>query len=188
MFDGIKLVKEVGLKVGIAPVFFSGKLDEGEDVVKFCHDNDLIAAGSQVAGVGNAEAADNLLTPQEQNTLRTWMETKYPKLIFDWSLSYFFKQRCPAGKEKIGITCYGDVVGCSVNPISFGNVMQEPLAVIWERMQKFSKFTAAPPVCLSAEDPDYIDNYLAPVRQAETYPVHYKNHPLLTREKEPGLY
>jgi hypothetical protein len=103
-------------------------------------------------------------------------------------MSYFCRQQCPAGKEKIGVTCHGDVIGCSINSIGFGNIKDEPLDMIWKRMGNFSQFAANSEVCLAAENQEYIAHYLSPLKEVTTYPLYYCSHPLISPALEPRLY
>ena len=105
-----------------------------------------------------------------------------------WVFSYFLKSRCPAGKEKIGVTCYGDVIGCSYNPLCFGNIFEEPLQKVWERMGRFSQFAKDFEGCLSCEDSHYVDYYVRPVYDAAAYPVSFRDHPKINIEEEPMLF
>ncbi len=177
--------KDIGLITGLCPVFFPGRIQDGIDVIEFCTKHGYNASGGQVAAVGLAEHS-GILSPAEHDQVRNLLK-KYSRLTFDWSMSYFLKQRCPGGKEKIGITNLGDVIGCSVNPISFGNVLTEPLAKIWARMGRFSQFSKDSSVCLTAEDRHYIDNYLAPAYKSGKYPLNYDEHPMMTPDKEPTM-
>lgn len=186
VLKNIEDARSVGLKTGFSCVLFHQRLSHGEELIKYCHQHGLTVTGSQVAAVGNAELSD-LLDEEEQAKVRD-MVKRYPHLLFDWSLSYFFSQRCPGGKEKIGITCFGDVIICSVNPLCFGNVLEEPISKIWERMGSFSQISRDVPLCRAAEDHDYIKRYLEPAHQSSTYPVYYHSHPLMTPEQEPKLY
>lgn len=184
--QNVKWCQELKLVTGLAPVFFPDRMEDAVDVIDYAHRNGMCASGGQVAATGLAEQQE-LLSPEQHDFVRSLLK-KYPRLTFDWSLSYFLKIRCPAGKEKIGITCHGDVIGCSVNPISFGNVMEEPLANIWKRMGKFSQFANDSKGCLGSENLHYIKNYLAPAHKSATYPFPYTEHPLMTPEHEPKLY
>lgn len=186
VFKNLEDARAAGLLTGLSCVLFHDNLDQGEQVIDYCHRHGHIAAAGQVAAVGGAEKTE-LLTPEEQERVRA-MVKKYPRLVFDWALSYYLRPRCPGGKEKIGITSRGDVIGCSVNPISFGNVTEEPLGDIWNRMGRFSQFAKDTPLCLAAEDKYYIERFLAPAHQAESYPVHFMEHPMIDRDQEPGLF
>lgn len=189
-FDAVLSAIDSALAVGIRPmigtVFFPGKLGEGIAVQEFAKDRNLRVSGGQVAPVGAWEGKPTL-SSKEHNQVRQMLRDN-PKFTLDWALTYYLDQRCPAGKEKIAISNYGDVFGCSVNPIAFGNVRKESLRTILKRMQKFSQIRKNSRVCLSAEDKVYQKKYLRHLKAFEHYPVHYYQHPELTKGKEPELY
>jgi MoaA/NifB/PqqE/SkfB family radical SAM enzyme len=184
--ESLKLCKEAGLVTGISTTIFPNKMEEAERVIKYCHEMGINASGGQIAPVGNAEGTKTL-TGQEFKLVRDLLK-KYPRLTYDWALSYSFKQNCPAGKEKIGITCHGDVIGCSYNPISFGNILEEPLSKIWSRMGKFTQFSKDYPGCLSAEDAHYITKYLNPIYNKNSNPTSYKEHPAILESEEHQMF
>jgi MoaA/NifB/PqqE/SkfB family radical SAM enzyme len=186
VFEAVEMAKKEGLIVSLAPVFFPGKIDKGLEVVKYCEEHGLGASGTQVGAVGAWEDG-KLLAPEEHNQIRAMLK-HYPRFTLDWALSYDLTYCCPAGKEKVGITSFGDVVGCSINPLAFGNVKEEPLQTIWERMGRFSQYRKDSPVCLSAEDTAFVETYLRPLKVIAEYPVHYGNHPAITPENEQELF
>ncbi|MCE5250874.1 radical SAM protein [bacterium] len=184
--SGYEYAKKAGLITGLCPTMFPGELDKAEKVIQFCHEHGINSSGGQIAPIGCAEGFETL-SDKEYSRVRDMLK-QYPRLTYDWAFSYFLKQRCPSGKEKIGITCYGDVIGCSYNPLCFGNITSESLKKIWERMGRFSQFAKDFPGCLSAEDQYYIKNYLIPIYEKCSYPVFYSNHPFITKETEPLLF
>jgi len=62
--------------------------------------------------------------------------------------NFRLKAGCPAGIEKIYITAYGDVTPCDLIHESFGNILEEPLRVAWERMCNHPRFKAKTIHCL----------------------------------------
>ncbi len=186
VFQAVEIAKQEGLIVNLAPVFFPGNVDKGLEVVKYCQEHGLGASGTQVGAVGGWEDGE-LLSPAEHDQIREMLKI-YPRFTLDWALSYALKQCCPAGKEKIAVTTFGDVVGCSINPLSFGNIQEESLNRIWKRMGRFSQYQKDSPVCLSAEDQHFIREYLKPLKNFSEYPVHYKNHPAINKENEKKLF
>ena len=186
VMQAIEWAKSLGLIVSMAPVFFPGAVEKGVEVVKFCQKNGLGASGGQAAPVGCWEGKP-LLAPEEHDRVRSLMK-EYPRLTSDWALSYFLKMRCPAGKEKIAISTYGEVFGCSVNPISYGNVRRESLASILRRMRAFSQIKKNSPVCLAAEDTHYVEHYLRPLSEFDHYPVTIEEHPAIRPDEEPEVF
>jgi len=178
----ISWCRDEGLRVGLAPVFFPGHIDQALEVIEFCHREGLRSSGGQVAPVG--KAIDTLLLSTEEiNRIRNAVE-QYSNFAFDWSFSYFEGIRCPAGKEKVGVTMYGDVIPCSYNPIGFGNILSESLTCILKRMGSFSQFKKNYQGCLCSEDHIYIEKYLRPAALSSIYPLDCREHPEVFSEME----
>ncbi|RJP74830.1 MAG: radical SAM protein [Desulfobacteraceae bacterium] len=176
----IELAKKAGVRVFVGTVVFPGRVDVAHGVFQYCHSNNLNASVNALAPVGNAEKYSQL-SNDEFSRLREIIAT-YPKVTADWAFSYFLKQRCPGGKEKIGITCYGDVTACSYLPITFGNIYEEPLQAIWSRMENFSQFKKDFPGCLAAGDGFFRKEYLKPTYDFPTHPVSYTKLPNIYNE------
>ena len=82
----------------------------------------------------------------------------------DFSTNLSLRPGCPAAVEKIYITPYGDVLPCTFNPISFGNLRRSELAGIWKEMVAFRRRHADPDaLCLRSYDAHWIDSLLAPL-------------------------
>lgn len=184
--EAARICQDEGLFVGICTVFLPENKDSYSEVLEYCKEHGLHASLPAVAPVGNAENIEPATEEDRRHLLD--LAKKYPFLTIDWAYSYFLKARCPAGKEKIGITCYGDVIGCSLLPVEFGNIRDEPLEQIWRRLGTFSKFKRDNDRCIAAFDRDYIEKILVPARGFAENPVHYKDHPNITPETEPELF
>lgn len=85
--------------------------------------------------------------------------------------SSYFKKCCAAGREKIHVTAYGDVIPCDFIQISFGNIREEPLDIIWRRMMEVKPFRELQPVCICSLDREFIKEYLFPLEEFKTKPV-----------------
>lgn len=89
----------------------------------------------------------------------------------DFNVNLSLKVECPAGFEKVHVAPYGDVTGCSLMSVSFGNVREEPLADIVGRMRQFPHFKKRPDRCLIAVDDQFIDDYQAVASSSAVTPV-----------------
>jgi MoaA/NifB/PqqE/SkfB family radical SAM enzyme len=96
--------------------------------------------------------------------------------------SNYLKEGCPAGIEKIYISPYGDVMPCNFTHISFGNVAEERLPVIWERMLREEPFNKIHARCLVGADSRFQEQYLTPLESSRKLPMHYTEHPAFGRE------
>jgi len=83
---------------------------------------------------------------------------------------------CFGGFAQFYMTCYGDVNPCDFNPISFGNVTEEPLETIWRRMVAHPEFSPHRHSC-RMQSQRYRAKYIEPIRDEETLPVRIERLP-----------
>jgi MoaA/NifB/PqqE/SkfB family radical SAM enzyme len=112
---------------------------------------------------------DILLTSEDVRCLDRLFES-YCHLRRDLDANYQVFG-CGAMKEVLYIDCYGDVMPCPYIHASIGNVLEEPLAAIWQRGQTIDHFKAYVPICLAAEDPHFIAEHLSATHEAGRLPV-----------------
>lgn len=184
VLDLSKQAKAKGFEVCISTVISHNKLDEMVSMVNFATQNDLNVVFSLACPTGNWEhQKDALLTQDEWKIVDEYM-TDNPQIRSDWTINLSLKKECPAGREKICISPYGDVMGCGMNFISHGNVMEESLEVVWRRTCEFPPFKKRSPQCLIALDPDYLERYMFPLARFSTHPVPLAKHPATINKRE----
>ena len=83
---------------------------------------------------------------------------------------------CFGGFAQFYMTCYGDVNPCDFNPISFGNVTEEPLETIWRRMVDHPEFAPHRHSC-RMQSGRYRAKYIDPIRDEERLPVRIERLP-----------
>jgi len=73
------------------------------------------------------------------------------------------------------MTCYGDVNPCDFNPVTFGNVLEEPLEAIWRRVAT----TGVRPhrSACRMQSARYRRQYIDPITDAERLPVRIERLP-----------
>lgn len=86
----------------------------------------------------------------------------------------YFSKGCKAGTEKIYITAYGDVLPCPLIQISFGNLRQESLAKILDKMRKIYYFNNSSKECLASQNYEFISQYLNPLSEVKQMPYPYE--------------
>lgn len=99
----------------------------------------------------------DILMNKDETEYFWWLMSR-PQVRTDM-YSSFTSTRCPAAREKIGIQPYGDVVSCPLIQIVYGNIKNESLTRIREKMLEnpyYHKVTA----CLPAMDAKFINDYL----------------------------
>ena len=87
-----------------------------------------------------------------------WWLMKFPRVRTDM-YSSLTTVRCPAAREKIGVQPYGDVVSCPLIQVVYGNIKNEHLEQIIEKMLK-NPFYSKTAFCLPAFEQEFIEKYL----------------------------
>ncbi len=102
---------------------------------------------------------------------------KHPSVRWEGESNYMIES-CPAGREKIYITPYGDVLPCNFMHVSFGNVKHDRVDAIWRRMNSFEPITRRFGGCKAGADQDFIRDVIDPANKAQRMPIYYEEHPL----------
>lgn len=105
------------------------------------------------------ENYDVLITDEDVNYIRE-LTARTPYIRTDFEAN-FVHWGCGAMKEIIYLTPYGDVLPCPFMHISFGNALDESIAVIRSRALKNRYLKDYHSKCLVAEDREFIDRYLS---------------------------
>jgi MoaA/NifB/PqqE/SkfB family radical SAM enzyme len=83
---------------------------------------------------------------------------------------------CFGGFAQFYMTCYGDVNPCDFNPVTFGNVLEEPLEAIWRRLVTHPEYAPHRNAC-RMQSARYRAAYIEPIRQEDRLPVHINRLP-----------
>jgi len=122
---------------------------------------------------------NELLTNQDRKYFSA-LQREFPQLRRDFDSNYS-KSGCAAGTEKLYITPYGDVIPCPFIHISFGNIKDESLRVIRDRMLKLERFREYNQVCLAGEDKNFFEQYIKPTYDVKDLPQRWEDHPTLSK-------
>lgn len=150
----IKNAIDVGLKCVVSTYMTKESLANGdfEKIIKMS--KDLGATGVRYllpTPAGNwLHNIDVILTPEEEKNV--WALTDFPYIFRDFYFQTQGSSQCRgvAGKLYIYISPYGDVQPCCFIPLSFGNIRQEPLKTILDRMFNHPIYKHS---CMSKECP-----------------------------------
>lgn len=158
----IALCKKHDMQVQITIATSKSLQGESLKLIDFTVKNGLQAGVVPLAPTGKMEGCseDELLDESDWISLRE-LYNWHPSLRGDWDTNLTLKVGCPAGFEKIHVTQYGDVTGCSLQPISFGNLRNERLETIIERMRDFHHFSKRYNRCLVAFDRTFQRDYVS---------------------------
>lgn len=111
----------------------------------------------------------NLITKSDIQYMKT-LETKH-NVFTHLTPAYGLDLGCPAGKNILSITQYGDVLSCPYFHCSMGNVFTEPLSPILDRCMRLKPFKTK--TCPLAEDSHFINKYLVDKIYNKSLPVTY---------------
>lgn len=176
VIQSIKEAKDLGFSVYLSTVIAHNGIGKMKEMVKFAKNNNIGIVFSLACVSGNwSEEKDVLLTPEEWQYVQLYMKSN-PFIRSDWTINFSMQQECPGGREKLSVSCYGDVMGCGMNYISFGNVREEPLEKIWRRMGNFPDFKRRSSDCLIGADHNYIETFVKPL-SGLVVPVRIDEHP-----------
>jgi MoaA/NifB/PqqE/SkfB family radical SAM enzyme len=94
---------------------------------------------------------------------------------------------CFGGFAQFYMTCYGDINPCDFNPVTFGNVLEEPLEAIWRRLATHPEYAPHRHSC-RMQSQRYRAKYVDPIRGEERLPVRIDRLPGDgTLRPEPGV-
>ena len=75
-----------------------------------------------------------------------------PKCVFPETVLMekhaFLNRKCQAGRTVVAVSCNGDVRPCAHNPYSYGNLLEEDLRDIWQKMNDWRSAQYVPDLCL----------------------------------------
>ena len=182
VMSAIALCKKHDVDVFLPVATSKPYLNETIEIIDFAKRMDLGVTVNLMCAMGRGEGRH-----EDQFDEEFWKELRKlydanPGLRSDFDVNLDLEIGCPAGYEKIHICPYGDATGCSMNPVGFGNVREEPLEIIVGRMRNFHHYSKYHPSCLVAVDSEYIGDYMDFASNYESTPYHvnlnpkYKNH------------
>jgi len=140
--SAIKAAREAGLLSGIFSVIRREQLIDGDVDSLISLAREL--GTSEIDLFEPAGPESQLLGPEERNKLAAFQEVYnrkkgYPKVISGPYMDSPEFMGCTAGFNRIFIDYSGDVRPCQLLPASYGNINDERLRDVWERMDRFQK-------------------------------------------------
>ncbi len=118
---------------------------------------------------GNWAGRNDILCDDEDVAFMRTMHDQYPFLTRD-CYENMGSIGCPAAKQILYISEYGDVMPCAFMHISFGNVRYESIHQIRDRMMKVPELKSYHPICLTGEDRVFIKTRLSKLYTSVYYP------------------
>lgn len=175
-FDGLQAARQAGLHVQVNTTVSKWSLYRPgfRQLVDYCIANRILLNIVLAAPSGNWDAnLDATLSPEDMRVVRAIIQSSaYVRQDMD---SIQLGRGCPAMKEAIYITPYGDVLCCPFIHVSFGNLHDEPLKTIVDRALQYPFLKAHAQQCLVAQDRSFIDTYLSKTFGQKDLPADYRN-------------
>ncbi|MCL5090591.1 MAG: radical SAM protein [Patescibacteria group bacterium] len=176
--DAVNYTKEVNLPIYFSSILTHSNKEEFLKILELAEKLKVGVSGALLVSMGRAIDQKKLrVNLKDREWLLKLLKQKKHLLNFDWTNNFSGRFQCPAGYEKISISVYGEVMACVCNHLSFGNALEEPLSVIYQRMRDFSLFKERNPLCLAAFETKYRQEYLDPIAKSKSYPVSIFDHP-----------
>lgn len=155
--------REAGLSVVIQTVVSRQNCQTGRliQMAEFAQKNDFTVDVLIARATGAWEGKHEVLINEEDAEFIRKAHDQYPVLHRDTFPSYGMDKGCGCVDSTLHITQYGDVLPCVYIHISIGNIFQETLADIIKRGQSIKHFKEHSRLCLSGEDRNFIEKYMA---------------------------
>ncbi len=174
--EAIKLCMKNNMKVSIVTTVTHESL-RSKGLIRlldYSKNNHILLLLAIIAPAGRAmENEDYLFTKDDSEYLDKEILPHYPNARRDWETNYW-TTGCGAATEKIYVTSYGEVISCPYIHISFGNIREETIKNIRERMLEVKKLKKYENICIAAEDKEFIEKYMKQITKHDTAPVSYK--------------
>ncbi len=177
VMDGIKYAKKLKLNICLNVVFCKDNIEEIRELVDFSKECGVFLVLNTISMEGKLhEEKDKRLECKDAEMFEEIL--RFSHVRHDSSVNFSGKRECPGGKERIHITAYGDVLTCPLVQLSYGNVLEEPLKRIHERMLNMEYIKKYSLRCKHAFDEDYYKKCLLPIESEQQRPVLIFKHPL----------
>jgi MoaA/NifB/PqqE/SkfB family radical SAM enzyme len=179
----LRWAQKYKLNVCLSAVLTRYNFDEMEKIMEF-------AKKEKVFFLLNPASSSGAWQGKEEKKLTDDHLEKYNKMLkiphvrADTLLNFRGKSGCPAGVERLEITAYGEVMTCPHVQISYGNVLKEPLAAIYNRTANFPPLKRFSPVCKQVFDEDYKNLMIRPIVNVTELPIPIQDHPSVKNNKE----
>ena len=149
---GLERARRQGLSVGISATltpeaWADGELERLVALARRLRAHELLVFDALPSGrlrhrddlVDNGDWVEAMIRSAER-----WnADSSYPGVVFSAWISSHRSVGCACGTSYLYLSPYGDVMSCDFNHAIFGNVRQEPLWRLWERLSTHPDFAQA---------------------------------------------
>jgi len=192
--EGALMAKEEGILIGLSTYATAERLESGklEELIRFAQKKgfnemtifDCIPSGKFLHNT------DCILTPEQKRRIvelqRKYHNSEHPMgVIAQAFVNSPEGAGCFGAFSQFYVTPYGDVMPCDFNPITFGNLLKEPLKRVWYKMTHHPDFCYRHKTCRMQTD-YYRKKFIDPIGEDEILPVpveRYDGIPPLPKEE-----
>lgn len=137
------------------------RTDRTVQMAKFAQENGFVIDVMIAHAVGEWEGRHDMLIDEADAAYMREVHRQYPSLHRDTFPTYGIDRGCGSVQSNLHLTQYGDILPCGFIHISIGSIFEESLAAILERGMRIRHFKEYNPLCLSGEDRNFIEKYMA---------------------------
>jgi MoaA/NifB/PqqE/SkfB family radical SAM enzyme len=137
------------------------RTDRTVQMAKFAQENGFVVDVMIAHAVGEWEGRHDMLIDEADAAYMREVHRQYPSLHRDTFPTYGIDRGCGSVQSNLHLTQYGDILPCGFIHISLGSIFEESLAAILERGMNIRHFKEYNPLCLSGEDRNFIEKYMA---------------------------
>lgn len=180
----IRNAKKIGLNTMVTTVATHELLSDGsmEFLLNIVRREEVRLYINNVTPVGRySNKKSELLNNEELKQIKEYLKLPYVKK--NEKYFYGYTGICNQLVRRIYITTYGDFCPCPYIQISFGNIKEEKIEEIKEKIIE-SKYFQQPfkAGCLATQSKEYIETFLEPT--VDIAPLYYKLHPWFNKKEE----
>jgi MoaA/NifB/PqqE/SkfB family radical SAM enzyme len=149
---GLATAKKLGFSVGISATltpeaYQAGELQRLVELGRSLGVHEVLVFDAQPSGrlqhrldlVDNGDWVEAMI----QSALPYNQDDRYPGVVFSAYISSHRSVGCSCGTSYFYVSPYGDIMSCDFNHAVFGNVLEEPLWRIWQRLSSDPDFAQA---------------------------------------------
>jgi len=161
----VRRAKELGMIGGVFTTVSTENLwSPGvQELIRLCREERIPQYLSIAIPVGAWEGRHDLLINAIDREYMRLLCEKDPLPYRDLTPRRAYSSGCPAVKETVYITPYGDVCPCPYSHISLGNLLEEPFPTIRNRAMKVPEYRNRVNVCPVGENHTFISRYLTKI-------------------------
>jgi MoaA/NifB/PqqE/SkfB family radical SAM enzyme len=150
--DGLRQARHCGLSVGISATitpeaWAAGELERLVELARRVGAHELLVFDALPCG--RLQHRDDLIDnggwveAMIRSAARWNADPSYPGVVFSAYMSSHRSVGCSCGTSYFYLSPYGDVMSCDFNHAIFGNVLEQPLWQVWERLSTDPLFQQA---------------------------------------------